>query len=311
MKHYTTIAAAAAFLCLAAPAAAQTGGRGPQTDQTVPVTRGTRLSISNFAGEIVVRGWDRDVVRVQARHSSRVKVNIRTNAAGLAITGNSAMGSIDYEISAPVWMPLRIDGQFTYIEIQGLQSEISAESVRGDIVVKGGSGTVTAKSIQGEVTIEGVNGRINASSVNEGVRIAGAKGDIVAETTNGSISLTGITDAKSVECSTVNGDIVYDGAIADGGRYRIVTHNGDITLGIPATSNATFSVRTYNGDFSPSLPVKGTGEPRRGRRVAYVLGTGAAEVEVESFGGTIRLRGPGVSGPSRTKDKDKDEAPDR
>ncbi len=179
--------------------------------------------------------------------------------------------------------------------------------MRGDIVVKGGSGSVTAKSIQGEVTVEGAKGRINVSSVNEGVRVTGASGDIVAETTNGSITLTNISGATNVECSTVNGDIVYDGTLADGGRYRLVTHNGDITIGVPPTSNATFSVRTYNGEFTPSLPVKGTGEPRRGKRVAYVLGTGAADVEVESFGGTIRLRGPGVAGPSKSKSREQDE----
>ena len=44
--------------------------RAPDTDETVTCHRGTRLSVNNFAGEVIVRGWDRDAVRVQARHSS-------------------------------------------------------------------------------------------------------------------------------------------------------------------------------------------------------------------------------------------------
>lgn len=306
MKHVMTFCTAA-LMTAAASAGAQTpAARAPQTDQTVAVSRGARLAVENFAGEIEVRAWDRDAVRVQARHSSRVKIDIRTTETGLTVRGSGGgTGSIDYEINAPSWMPVRVDGQFNFVSIEGLQSEVAVETVRGDIVIKGGSGSISAKSIQGEVTIDGARGRINASSVNESIEITGASGDIVAETTNGSITMTKV-DAKSVDGSTVNGDIVYDGSIADRAQYRFVTHNGDITVAVPPTSNATFSVRTYNGEFSPSLPVKGTGEPKRGKRATYVLGTGSAEVEMESFGGSIRLRGPGmpVSPKSKTKDKD-------
>ena len=45
----------------------------PQTDQTVPVSRGTRLAIDNFAGEVVIHTWDKDSLRVQARHPSRTR----------------------------------------------------------------------------------------------------------------------------------------------------------------------------------------------------------------------------------------------
>jgi hypothetical protein len=56
-------------------------------------------------------------------------------------------------------------------------------------------------------------------------------------------------------------------------------------------------VRTYNGEFGTSLPLKGPekSELRRGKRVTYTLGTGSAEVEMESFGGAIRLRRAGAA----------------
>ena len=66
---------------------------------------------------------------------------------------------------------------------------------------------------------------------------------------------------------------------------------------LPENTNATFTVRTYNGDFSSNLPTKRVGEVRRGRRATYTLGSGGAEVELESFGGTIRLRRPGTVPP--------------
>ncbi len=74
---------------------------------------------------------------------------------------------------------------------------------------------------------------------------------------------------------------------------------------LPETTNATFTVRTYNGDFSSNLPTKTVGDVRRGRRATYTLGSGGAEVELESFGGTVRLRRPGTVPAPRARDKSK------
>src|SRR5687767_13647784 len=99
MQLFTT----ALLVSLAAAAAAQERTpRAPQTDQAVPVSRGTRLTVDNHAGEVVVRTWDKDSLRVQARHASRARVNIRTTPAGVRVSAssqNGPPGSVDYEIT--------------------------------------------------------------------------------------------------------------------------------------------------------------------------------------------------------------------
>jgi DUF4097 and DUF4098 domain-containing protein YvlB len=299
----------AALLAIAAPAAAaQERGRStPQTERTVTVTKGARLSVTNDAGEVVLRTWDRDSVRVLATHNSRVTIDIQATANIVTVRGRASggpPGGIDYEITAPAWLPVKVSGQFIYIGIEGVQNEVSAETVRGDIVVKGGSGFVTAKSIDGEVIVEDAKGRINVSTVNEGIRITGAIGDVTADSTNGDITLNKV-DARSLEVTTVNGDVRFEGTIGSSGQFRFSTHNGDITMIVPETTNATFTVRTYNGDFSSNLPTKTVGDVRRGRRATYTLGSGGAEVELESFGGTVRLRRPGTVPAPRGRDKSK------
>jgi Putative adhesin len=304
-------AIAAGLLALAVPLASaqERGRRTPQTDRTVTVSKGARLSVSNDAGEVILRTWEKDSLRVQAVHSARVTIDIQSTANIVTVRSRSSggpVGGVDYEITAPAWLPVKVSGQFLYIGIEGAQNEVSAETVRGDIVVKGGSGIVTAKSIEGEVIVEDAKGRINASSVNEGIRITGGIGDVTAESTNGDIALSKV-DARSLDVSTVNGDIRYEGSVSASGPYRLSTHNGDITMIVPETTNATFSVRTYNGDFHSNLPTKTVGEVRRGRRATYTLGNGGAEIELESFGGTIRLRRPGTVPAPRGREKQKEE----
>jgi DUF4097 and DUF4098 domain-containing protein YvlB len=266
----------------------------PKTDETVAVQRGGRLTINNFAGEVVIHTWDKDSVRVVARHQSRTKVSIRPSAAGLSITASGTMGpqgSVDYDITAPAWMPIKVEGTYNFVTMDGVQGEVFANTMRGDIVIKGGTGTITAKSVEGEIQVEGARGKVNVSSVNERIRITDSSGDITAESINGGISMIGI-DAKSVEASTVNGTIVYEGKFTDGGHYSFGTHNGDLSLGVPENANATFSIRTYQGAFSTDLPLAGVSRAdiQRGRRVVTTLGTGSADVSLETFGGTIRLR---------------------
>jgi hypothetical protein len=265
----------------------QTAQPAPNFDQTVNVTRGTRLTVGNQAGEVVMRTWDRDSVRVTARHSPRAKPTIRTGEMTLSI-GGGGMGAIDFDITVPSWMPVKVTGHYNYIELNGMGAEVTAENVRGDIEIKGGRGFITAKSIEGKIRISGTQGKVSVTAVNEDLIVENASGDIVVDSTNGNVSLTGIK-ANTAEISTVNGNITYTGALSDGGRYSFVTHNGTVRLGTQATPNATFYIRSYGGSFSQSLGLKPQGETRSGRRNTFVAGNGSAQVEIESFNGSIRL----------------------
>jgi DUF4097 and DUF4098 domain-containing protein YvlB len=272
----------------------------PKTDETVPVQRGMRLTINNFAGEVVIHSWEKDQIHVVARHQARTQVSIHNSGSVVLITASGThgpQGSVDYDITAPAWMPIRTEGTYNFVTMEGVQAEVFANTVRGDVIIKGGTGTITAKSVEGEVDVEGARGKVNVNSVNEKIRISNSSGEITAESVHGSITMTGM-DATSVDASSINGTITYEGRIADNGHYSFETHNGDLLLGLPENTNATFTIRTYQGSFSTDLPLQGMGpaggvrpnELQRGRRVTTTLGNGSADVSLETFGGTIRLR---------------------
>ncbi len=281
----------------------------PQSTQTVDATRGMRLELNNYAGEVVVRAWDRNAVKVDARHPRGVTIRVEARGEAIEVARERDRsgfgGSVDYDITVPSWMPLRLSGTFLFASIEGVQADVTVETVRGDIDLRGGAGTVSLKSIEGDVSIAGATGRIELSTAEGDVTVTDCGGEITAETLEGLLSLTRLT-ASMVEASSIDGAIVYDGAIAAQGQYRFTTHDGDVVLRIPEATGASVTVRTYDGRFVSSFPAQLSGDFKQGRRVTFTLGKGGAEVNIEAFDGQIRLLKAGEPLPAgKIKRKDK------
>ena len=141
------------------------------------------------------------------------------------------------------------------------------------------------------VDLSDSKGTITVSSVNDAVRLMNVTGTIQAEAVNGDIQLIALS-SRNVEATTVNGAVLFDGRMFDGGTYRFATHNGDIAMGMNDRSNATVTVSTYAGDFAAPFPIRLT-RTDKGKRFAFVVGNGKADVELESFQGAIQLFSPG------------------
>src|SRR5262245_53588905 len=97
------------------PIQARPGGPegAPKTDQTIDVAKGTRLVLTNNAGEVVVRSWERDQVRIQASHTGREQVEAQTTDMTLRVRARSQRGPsglVDYQVTVPRWMPVNVSG---------------------------------------------------------------------------------------------------------------------------------------------------------------------------------------------------------
>jgi len=187
-------------------------------------------------------------------------------------------------------------GVYTDISIEGVDGDVDAETVQGGIRVVGGK-RLKLESVEGDIIVEGARGLVNANTVNRGIRISNVVGDINAETVNGPIIIQKV-QATHVDAATVNGRIVYDGTIRDGGDYAITTHNGGIWVVVPENAGATVNVSTFNGQLDSSLPITMSSTSGK-RRYNFVFGNGKAVIDLESFGGNIYLRRPGENIPTQ------------
>lgn len=263
-----------------------------ELDRTLRVARGTSLDVRLFGGEVVVRGWARDEVRLHATHFKTDAIDVRTAGQTVTVRARAGLGrphAIDLTIDVPVWMAVAVAGTYVDISIAGTRAAVNAETVRGDVNVTGGTGTITLKSIEGEVILEGAEGRASLTAVNNAIRVAGLVGPLVAETVQGSVHLRDVR-SLSVDVGTVAGDISWEGRLSPSGHYQLATHEGDIDVTLSPSPDATVSVRAFEGLFRSTLPGNVPNPAGRRKRFSFVLGSGAAHIDLETFRGTISLR---------------------
>ncbi|MGE5177094.1 MAG: DUF4097 family beta strand repeat-containing protein [Hyphomicrobiales bacterium] len=242
------------------------------TDTTLVVPRDVQLSVADYSGEVFIQTWNRDAVRILADTEDEDRLVVEPSENVLLIKARPKSPeerSATIRLTVPTWMDLDVSGIHTDVIITGTEGAVKVETVHGDVVVQGG------------------RRRIRLNTVDDDIALSGAIGTIAAQTVNGSAYVYRVR-SDSVDVSTVNGAIAYDGTIADKGAYRFTSHNGDVAVAIPRETNAGMAISTFSGDFESAFPVTLT-ETKGGRSFNFCLGTCSARVDLASFDGTIRL----------------------
>lgn len=259
-------------------------------DTTFNVDPKAMLRLRNHAGEVIVRTWDRNQVRVEASYSSDDRVKIYASSSAVEIKSETRHGHpdvVDYTVTIPRTMAIDLWGFETDISVDGVQNGVRAETMSGDIELRDAAGVLSVRSVEGDISLFRTRGTIEANGVDGGVSVVDFEGELRAESIDGDIVLDGIRSSE-VEVKTVDGDVSYQGEIRDDGRYYLTTHDGDVVLAVPENANANVSVATFEGEFEADFPVRLEGAEGR-RKFSFVIGAGGAQIELHSFDGNIRL----------------------
>lgn len=244
-------------------------------------------------GEDLRRQGEAESRRAEAEASARDRAAAALARGTLRIETLDRMGVpgvVDYTITVPQWMALRLSGMETDISVEGVRAAIAAESVSGDVEVRGVRGPLQLSSVEGAVRAFDCAGGLTASSINDEVELDDVSGALVVESVNGDIRM-GRVRSRSVEASSVNGTVVYRGAFEPRGRYRLASHAGNLVVGVPVGAGVDVSVATFEGGFHSGFPLE-LGPWRKGQKFNFVLGTGGSSLDLESFLGEIQLLRP-------------------
>ncbi len=262
-----------------------------QTDTLVTVPHGTRLELTSRRGNVRIRTWDRDAVRISTDDEHDALRVERTGSVLQVRPRDWNTRSINVELTIPRDMRIRLDGMDTEVNIEGAGAEVDVQTLNGDITVEGGSGYVNLRTVHGEIELSGARARVNVGTVSEDITLHDVQGDVRAETVNGDITMTDMRSAN-VTAEAVTGDLRYEGTVQPNGQYSLSTHSGDVVMGVPRDANATIRVSTYQGDFEADYPVRLIGSTED-REFTFSLGNGSASITLSSFSGSVRVRRPG------------------
>lgn len=281
----------------AAPAAAQ--GRDTELasriDTTFAFDRRGSLVIVAGSGEVDVTAWDRPQIRVRARSErSAVRLDATNTRVSLEIV-RSRGGDTRFEVTVPVGVRVSARSTGGDIVITGTKGAVEARTQGGDLNVSDVGEIVDLNSYSGDIIARGIAGNIEITSLSGEIMLSDVRGDVDATTVSGDVDLRNVT-ARYVRAKSTSGDITFEGAVDNTGRYELGTHSGSVYLTIPQATGALLTVATYTGSIESDFPITlKPGEHGIGssKRFTFEIGKGDARVSAESFSGDITIRSAG------------------
>lgn len=280
-----------AFALLASTAWADT-----RVDERHAIAPGGRIEISNIAGKVTVRGWDRRDVQLSGTLSDGLTLKPEKSASRVrwevTYPRRSNSGGATLELFVPRGVELQLGTVSADIDIAGIDvKRVQANTVSGDVRAVGRSAEATLNSVSGDVDTELQTTRMEARTVSGSIRAGGGlSGEIGATTVSGKVDVeVGRTQRLVVE--TVSGRMdLSAAALAPGGRISAQSVSAPITLRVPATVSAQLSIDSFSGTIQSDAgnvvrPRHGPGSSLETR-----LGSGDGDISLQSHSGGVRVR---------------------
>ncbi|HYG05489.1 MAG TPA: DUF4097 family beta strand repeat-containing protein [Stenotrophomonas sp.] len=283
---------AAAIAVQAAPAHAQSAVNERHT-----LASGGRVELDNVAGQVRVRGWDRNEVTLtgQLGEGQRLDVQSSANRVQLRVVypqnGRNSHGT-ELELRVPRGAQLQAQTVSADLDVDDVDLErLQAQTVSGELRAQGKARESQLSTVSGGLQVQLATQRLRANTVSGRLRAGqGARGDIGLETVSGSIGLEA-GQLSRLRAETVSGDMDLGiAALAPGGSVELQSVSGDIGVRLPRDISARLRVETFSGDIDSDA-----GEVERprygpGSSLDVRLGSGNGDVSIDSHSGGVRVR---------------------
>lgn len=268
---------------------------GESVDERWDIDAKATVSIENIAGEIKIQGWDKNEARLTGELGDSVE-ELELNASKSSLQINVInrdernIDHTDLKLMIPNGASIDASAVSADIGVSGLDNEkLTASSVSGDVEINATSQRVSIESVSGDVEFDGFTPRISAESVSGDIDLSGISGEISATTVSGDMELQA-GSVESAKLETVSGDITMNGEISGNGRLSAESMSGDVVIMLPSSQSGLFKAQSFSGRIYTDFGSVDRAKHGPGSHLKHVVGSGGAEVRVESFSGNIKLK---------------------
>jgi len=298
--------------------------RATQTDRDTRrfnIGASGQLDLETLSGEVTIkRGAGRelvvDIVREArgatdaAAKTGLAQVRVQSEERGGRVTIRTVYPSdrrhsdysvsVSYIVTAPSGTRISTRSVSGNVSVEGIEGELSVNTMSGDVNVTGAARLTTAKTVSGDLTLTnvGAEGLLEASTMSGEIIASGIKArrlDLSAVT--GGVTAKGV-DAGDVKLHSMAGDLVFDGVLAQRGRYEFSSHSGDVRIGVDGQVGFSLEASTFSGSVHSDLTLQGVRTGTRGigarrnatpRNLSGTFGDGSAVISATSFSGSVTL----------------------
>ena len=254
------------------PAKKEPAGEELGLERRTEVEARAVVSLCLNEGDVIVRGWERNEVRVRAegegtlrlltanvRPAPRVEVLVSEESDAELGAGDCGSNRT-VELTVPRGATIKIESRTGNVEVADV-AEARIKVLSGDVDVRRISRAVEVSCLSGDVSVSDSTGPVRVESVSgdvevRNVRTSSASDSFEAKSTSGDVTIEGVGHGR-VTGSAVSGNLLYTGALARGGSYDFRTISGDVMLELPA--NASFNLHAkvvVSGEIVTDFPVK-------------------------------------------------------
>ncbi len=265
---------------------------------------GERVTIEHSHGNIQIRGWDRDDLKITGKKVVRardletaenfansMKVEISENRGEIEIKTIRPKQvkawrindqSIHYELFVPNNLPVEVDSEHGNVSITQFADGISVNGEHGNLDVEEIGNYVEVEHEHGNVSIAGIEGVLEVQTEHGNLDIQSITGTVEVEHEHGKADLAGIdgeVDAQiehsNVEISDVNGPVSLE---HEHGRVSLKNLHGDLEA---TKDHGSLVVEGVDGDVSVDVEHANT-------RI-HATGAVASTYRIEAEHSDIRL----------------------
>ena len=275
-----------------------------KTQNTYQLDRDGKVYVENVSGDIIVKSWQKNEVKILARKAAldknlfdKVHIDINRTDSNIRIITRydkpagmyqSADVSVYYDIFIPDRAQLRTKSVSGNIEAREIGGPVEAETISGKIdIVSAGQG-VKCKSISGIIHLDGITGGAGLKTTSGNITADGIKGSIDANSVSGDIDIKEFSRADGIEMETIKGNMGLQGELSPGGIYELKTISGRIRLTLAPDSSFELQTNTVSGEMHCAFKLNDYAVYTR-NRVQGVAGKGDASLNLSSLSGDILI----------------------
>ena len=283
--------AAVALLAPLAPALAQT-----PVNERHALSSGGRVEISNIAGSVSVRGWDRNEVQLTGTlgEGQRLEVQNSANRVQLKVVyprnSRGSRGAV-LELRVPRGSELQAGTVSAALDVADVDlRRLQANTVSGGITARGQAGQTTLNTVSGAIRSQLQTSRLETRTVSGGIHAAGASGgEVSVNTVSGGITLD-LAKVQRLNAESVSGSLgVRSAGLQPGGRVNLETVSGSVSLGLPASTSAQLKVSTFSGSIRSDVGQVQTPRYGPGKNLDARIGGGDGDISIQSHSGSVRV----------------------